>query len=73
MRKTWGAIVVLLLALGVTPASAAYKIGDIACEASTSTGTGNLNLDGASSPYLAFATVGIGNGDPFPYHLRVGS
>lgn len=75
MRKLWVTFGVMLvaLALGVTPASAAYKVGDIACEASTDTGTGALDLDGAEAPYLDFATVGIGNGDTFPYHLRVGS
>lgn len=55
------------------PASAAYLSGgDIACESSSTAGTGTLDLDGAYGQYLPFSTYAA-DGDTFTYHLRTGT
>jgi hypothetical protein len=59
--------------IACAPAHADYQFGDNACETTTDTGTGTIDLDGAlSGGYLPFADV-LDDGDTFPYHIKDGS
>jgi hypothetical protein len=59
----------LLLIAASVPARADFEFTDIACETTTTTGTGTVNLAGALSPYLGFLAAGIDTGDTVPYHI----
>jgi hypothetical protein len=66
-------LLALALALIASPAYAATQFTDIACETSTTTGTGTLDLAGAKSGgYLGFAS-GITSGSTVPYTLTTGT
>jgi hypothetical protein len=62
-------ILAALACLFITPAQAAFDVGDLVCETSTTTGTGTLNLAGAVSNYLTFVSQ-IASGNTVPYHIR---
>jgi hypothetical protein len=57
------------LLFAVPSAHAAFDVGDIICETSTTTGTGTLDLAGAVANYLTFVTQ-IASGNTVPYHIR---
>lgn len=61
----------LLLCFIATTASvkADFEFSDLACETTTTTGTGTLNLAGALTNYLSFLTAGIDSGDTVPYSI----
>lgn len=67
MRQLWAALAAFFIICG--PAHAAFDFADIACETSTTTGTGTLNLGGALTNYLGFLTAGIASGNTVPYHI----
>jgi hypothetical protein len=52
-----------------TPALAAFDVGDLICETTTTTGTGTVNLAGAVSNYVTFVSQ-IATGNTVPYHIR---
>lgn len=63
-----------LLVLGglfVTPANAAFELGDIICETTSTTGTGTVNLGGAVTNYATFVSQ-ITSGASVPYHIISG-
>jgi hypothetical protein len=64
-RLLWA---VFATALFLTPARAAYDVGDIICESSTTTGTGTLNLAGAVTNYARFVSQ-ITSGSSVNYHI----
>jgi hypothetical protein len=64
-RLLWAAFAT---ALFLTPARAAYDVGDIICESSTTTGTGTLNLAGAVTNYATFISQ-ITSGSSVNYHI----
>lgn len=71
-------VVAGLLALSLAglsaPANAARQYSDIACETTTTTGTGTINLGGAlSGGYLGIIASGITSGSTVPYHLETGT
>src|SRR5262245_39420478 len=69
MKRLLIAIALLLL----SASSAQAAIGDIICENTTTTGTGTVNLAGATSGgYLGFSTQ-IATGSSVPYHIITGS
>jgi hypothetical protein len=53
----------------VTPAQAAFDVGDLICETTTTTGTGTVNLAGAVTNYVTFVSQ-IASGNTVPYHIR---
>jgi hypothetical protein len=61
------AAVALLFA--VPSAHAAFDVGDLICETTTTTGTGTVNLAGAVSNYVTFVSQ-IASGNTVPYHIR---
>jgi hypothetical protein len=64
-RLLWA---VIATALFLSPARAAMDAGDLICESSTTTGTGTLNLAGALTNYVTFASQ-ITSGSVVPYHI----
>jgi hypothetical protein len=64
-RLLWA---VIATALFLSPAHAAYDVGDIICETSTTTGTGTLNLGGAVTNYATFISQ-ITSGSSVNYHI----
>jgi hypothetical protein len=64
-RLLWA---VFATALFLSPARAAYDVGDIVCETSTTTGTGTLNLAGAVTNYATFVSQ-ITSGSSVNYHI----
>jgi hypothetical protein len=64
-RLLWA---VFATALFLSPARAAMDAGDLICESSTTTGTGTLNLAGALTNYVTFASQ-ITSGSVVPYHI----
>jgi hypothetical protein len=64
-RLLWA---VFATALFLSPARAAYDVGDIICETSTTTGTGTLNLAGAVTNYATFVSQ-ITSGSSVNYHI----
>jgi hypothetical protein len=64
-RLLWAAFAA---ALFLSPAHAAYDVGDIICETSTTTGTGTLNLGGAVTNYATFISQ-ITSGSSVNYHI----
>lgn len=63
----------LILALSVlcalaVPARAAFDMGELICETTTTTGTGTVNLAGAVSNYVTFVSQ-IASGSVVPYHI----
>jgi hypothetical protein len=68
MIKRFMAFVAALL-LFASPAMAAFDVGDIICETTTTTGTGTVNLAGAVSNYVTFVSQ-IASGNTVPYHIR---
>jgi hypothetical protein len=63
-----------LLSLLASSAHAAYQFTDIACETSTTSGTGTLDLAGAKTGgYLGFAAAGITSGNTVPYTITIGT
>jgi hypothetical protein len=64
-RLLWAAFAA---ALFLSPAHAAYDVGDIVCETSTTTGTGTLNLGGAVTNYATFISQ-ITSGSSVNYHI----
>jgi hypothetical protein len=72
LRRAAVAIAVLLLS--ASAAEAATQITDIACETSTTAGTGTLDLAGAKDGgYLGFAAAGITSGNSVPYSIVSGT
>jgi hypothetical protein len=68
----WAAIAAFFISCG--PAHADFEFTDIACETSTTSGTGTINLAGAlTGGYLGFLAAGIDSGDTVPYHIKEGS
>jgi hypothetical protein len=69
---TWAALAAFFIACG--PAHADFEFSDIACETTTTSGTGTVNLAGAlTGGYLGFLAAGIDSGDTVPYHIKDGS
>jgi hypothetical protein len=63
-----------LFSLLASSAHAAYQFTDIACETSTTSGTGTLDLAGAKTGgYLGFAAAGITSGNTVPYTITIGT
>jgi hypothetical protein len=56
------------LLFAVPSAHAAFDVGDLICETSTTTGTGTLNLAGAVTNYVTFVSQ-ITSGSTVPYHI----
>jgi hypothetical protein len=56
------------LLFAVPSAHAAFDFGDLICESSTTTGTGTLNLAGALTNYVGFASQ-ITSASVVPYHI----
>jgi hypothetical protein len=56
------------LLFAVPSAHAAFDFGDLICESSTTTGTGTLNLAGALTNYVTFASQ-ITSASVVPYHI----
>jgi hypothetical protein len=60
--------------IACAPAHADYEFSDIACETTTTSGTGTIDLAGAlTGGYLSFAGAGIDSGDTVPYHIKDGN
>jgi hypothetical protein len=57
------------LFFAVPSANAAFDVGDLICETTTTTGTGTVNLAGAVSNYVTFVSQ-IASGNTVPYHIR---
>jgi hypothetical protein len=69
---TWAALAAFFIACG--PAHADFEFSDIACETTTTAGTGTIDLAGAlTGGYLGFLAAGIDSGDTVPYHIKDGS
>jgi hypothetical protein len=69
---TWAALAAFFIACG--PAHADFEFSDIACETTTTAGTGTVDLAGAlTGGYLGFLAAGIESGDTVPYHIKDGS
>jgi hypothetical protein len=67
-------LALIAVLLWATPAEAANQLTDIACETSTTAGTGTLNLAGAKDGgYLGFAAAGITSGNSVPYSIVTGT
>jgi hypothetical protein len=67
-------LLLLFALLFAGSASAANQLTDIACETSTTTGTGTLNLAGAKTGgYLGFAAAGVTSGNSVPYSIVTGT
>jgi hypothetical protein len=56
------------LLFAVPSAHAAFDFGDLICESSTTTGTGTVDLAGALTNYVGFASQ-ITSGSVVPYHI----
>lgn len=67
--RLYSAVLAILALLLVTPAHAAFDVGDIVCETTTTTGTGTVDLAGAVTNYLTFVSQ-IASGNTVPYHIR---
>ena len=65
-------IALAALLLAVIPARAAQQYSNIACETSSTSGTGTINLAGAISAqgYLGFIQSGITSGNTVPYYIK---
>jgi hypothetical protein len=71
-RLLWAALAAFFISCG--PAHADFEFSDIACETTTTSGTGTVNLAGAlTGGYLGFLAAGIDSGDTVPYHIKDGS
>ena len=63
-----------LLMLIAAPAYAANELSDLACETTTTTGQGTLDLDGAASGgYVGFIASGLTSGATVPYRITTSS
>lgn len=69
--KLWRLLAALCLALPLAagPAQAAFDVGDLVCETTTTTGTGTVDLGGAVTNYVTFVSQ-IASGNTVPYHIR---
>jgi hypothetical protein len=73
MRLTRLPLALLLCAL-VSPSWAANELSDLACETTTTTGQGTLDLAGAASGgYVGFIASGLTSGATIPYRITNGT
>jgi hypothetical protein len=73
MRLTRLPLALLLCALA-SPSWAANELSDLACETTTTTGQGTLDLGGAASGgYVGFIASGLSSGATIPYRITNGT
>ncbi len=74
MKKLLTLLAAAFVAFAAAPqAEAAKQIAPLACERTTSTGTGTINLGGALTGFATFADAGVTSGNEVPYEIVTGT